>query len=77
MSSFYVAEDRQFLSGEKWYSSGNVCVKVLSTEKFGAGRFDSFVKYVYEHSPENICQKDVWDFQNRFTHSEDNYGHTR
>jgi hypothetical protein len=68
-TKFHRGRGPAFDPGEVWYSSEGFRVEVVRTWAFGTGKFDVVVEYLQANG--TLCQKDVWNFQVRYTHQAD------
>ena len=67
---FHPARSPAFNAGEVWVDSAGRKVEVVSIRYFSTGeKFDGQVIYRYEDG--QTSDKDVWNFQVRFTHIAD------
>ena len=67
---FHKPNGPAFNVGEQWISSNGNRVFILSTRKFGEGKFDYEVTYSQSHGLPH--SKDAWNFQVRYNHVADN-----
>lgn len=66
---FHKPNGPAFNVGEQWISYSGNRVTILSTRKFGEGKFDYEVSYRQLHGPN--CERDAWNFQVRYNHVAD------
>lgn len=63
---FHKPNGPAFNEGEAWKSVSGIRCWIVSTKKFGAGKFDYWVTYRYYDGVTH--EKDAWSFQVRYQH---------
>jgi len=58
-----------FRVGEQWIGGNELPVWITNIRKYGPGKWDADVEYMYEDGVRNV--KDAWNFQVRFAHVAD------
>jgi hypothetical protein len=66
---FHPAKSPAFNEGEVWVDSTGRKVEIIDVQHFGDGKFDGQVFYKCDIG--SVYNKDVWNFQVRYTHQAD------